>query len=99
MAYAVSKSGVNTLIAKYDARYRKDGILFLSISPGVVETGGKIQEGSEMPMKFMKYAPHFKGPISPAESVSAMLGVVERAGVDNGYAGAFVSHFGNKQWI
>ena len=97
--YAISKAALNTTIAKYDAMYRKDGILFMSVSPGVVDTGAKMPEGSELPMKFGRYAPHFKGPISPEESVKAMLGVVERASVDNGYGGAFVSHFGNKQWL
>ena len=97
--YSISKAALNTTLAKYDARYRKDGILFLGLSPGVVETGGKAAEGSEMPGKFMRYAPHFKGPTTPAESVTAMLGVVSRATVDTGYAGTMVSQFGNKQWL
>lgn len=36
--YAISKAGLNTAVAKFSAQYRKDGVLFLSISPGVVDT-------------------------------------------------------------
>jgi len=37
--YSISKAGINTVIAKYSAEFRNDGILFLSLSPGFVETG------------------------------------------------------------
>jgi hypothetical protein len=30
---------MNMAIAKFSAQYKKDGILFLSLSPGVVDTG------------------------------------------------------------
>jgi NAD(P)-dependent dehydrogenase (short-subunit alcohol dehydrogenase family) len=36
--YAISKAAANVAIAKYNALYNKDGILFLSISPGYVST-------------------------------------------------------------
>lgn len=38
-AYSVEKAALNAVVAKYDARYRGDGVLFLSLSPGVVDTG------------------------------------------------------------
>jgi NAD(P)-dependent dehydrogenase (short-subunit alcohol dehydrogenase family) len=37
--YSISKAALNTTIAKYSAELRKDGVLFLSLSPGFVETG------------------------------------------------------------
>ena len=49
--------------------------------------------------KFGAYAPHFKGPMSAEESVKAVLGVVEKASLEDGYGGAFISHLGNKQWL
>jgi hypothetical protein len=49
--------------------------------------------------KFAAYAPHFKGPISAEESVNAVLSVAERASVEGGDGGAFISHLGNKQWL
>ena len=42
--YAISKSATNMTVAKYNALYKKDGILFLAISPGLVDTGGNIRE-------------------------------------------------------
>jgi len=47
---------------------------------------------------FMAYAPHFRGPITPEESVTKVMEVVEKATVEKD-GGAFVSHFGNKQWL
>jgi NAD(P)-dependent dehydrogenase (short-subunit alcohol dehydrogenase family) len=42
--YAISKSATNMTIAKYNALYKKDGILFLAISPGLVDTGHHMRE-------------------------------------------------------
>lgn len=52
-----------------------------------------------MAAKFAAYAPDFKGPISPEESVSHIMAVIENASVERGDGGSYVSHFGNKQWI
>lgn len=57
------------------------------------------QGAAVMVAKFAKYAPHFKGPITPTESVNHVMAVVEKASVENGDGGSFVSHFGNKQWL
>lgn len=46
-----------------------------------------------------QYAPTFKGMITPQESVSSMRRVIESVGVEQGYGGDFISHFGNKQWL
>ena len=37
--YSISKAAINMAVAKFAAEYKKDGILFLSICPGFVETG------------------------------------------------------------
>lgn len=42
--YAISKSATNMTIAKYNALYKKDGVLFLAISPGLVDTGHNLRE-------------------------------------------------------
>ena len=49
--------------------------------------------------KLLAYAPHFKGPISPEESVRHVRSTWEKASIEGGFGGAFVSHFGNKQWV
>lgn len=58
-----------------------------------------MQKFMEMGAKFQVFAPHFAGPITPEESVRAVLSVVEKASVANGDGGSFVSHHGNKEWI
>jgi NAD(P)-dependent dehydrogenase (short-subunit alcohol dehydrogenase family) len=36
--YSISKAALNAAVAKFAAQYRKDGVLFMSICPGVVAT-------------------------------------------------------------
>ena len=49
--------------------------------------------------KFQAYAPHFKGPVPVDGAIRLIRELWERASIESGYAGAFVSHYGNKQWI
>lgn len=49
--------------------------------------------------KFKEYAPNFSGPIPVEESVKLVRAVWDKASVANGDGGAFVSHYGNKQWL
>ena len=37
--YTVSKSAMNMVVSKFQAEYESNGVLFLSISPGLVDTG------------------------------------------------------------
>lgn len=37
--YPISKAAVNVAVAKFSAQYARDGVLFMSICPGMVETG------------------------------------------------------------
>jgi hypothetical protein len=46
----------------------------------------------------LKYAPDWKGPISPEESVQLVLDVVGQATVENN-GGRVVSHLGTKRWL
>lgn len=52
-----------------------------------------------MVAKIANYAPHFTGPGTAESSVKDMLSVIQRASVEAGDGGSFVSHFGNKQWV
>lgn len=63
----------------------------------VTEEEGK--KAMTMMQKFQVYAPHFTGPASPEDSVKDVLSVAEKASVENGDGGSYVSHFGNKQWL
>ena len=48
--------------------------------------------------KFLKFAPHFSGPLTPKESIGMMRSVIDRATVEK-EGGDYVSQHGNKQWI
>jgi NAD(P)-dependent dehydrogenase (short-subunit alcohol dehydrogenase family) len=37
--YAISKAAMNAAVAKFSAQYAKNGVLFMSICPGAVNTG------------------------------------------------------------
>ncbi|KAM3069053.1 hypothetical protein ACMFMG_004233 [Clarireedia jacksonii] len=104
--YSASKAALNVIVAKFNAQYKKDGVLFFSISPGVVEVGHfdnvtpEQYEGLKKVMEnFQTYAPHFKGGVPVDEAIRTIRSLWERASIETGYAGAFVSQFGNKQWI
>jgi|TARA_R110002003_G_scaffold121_29_gene10902 hypothetical protein len=60
------------------------------------EEGAKVMV---MAGKFKAYAPHFEGFATPESAVKDMLKVIENASLENGDGGAFVSQFGNKQWL
>ncbi|KAK8064404.1 short chain dehydrogenase (AtsC) [Apiospora phragmitis] len=103
--YSISKAAMNMATAKFNAQYKKEGVLFLSMSPGMVDVGhqanltpDQVAAMQGMVQKFAQYAPRFTGPITPEESVRAMRSVWEKATVEEN-AGDFISHKGNKQWL
>jgi hypothetical protein len=63
-----------------------------------VDSEEELEGFKQMVGLFKDYAPHFTGPISPEESVEMVLSVIDKATVDKD-GGAFVSHYGNKQWL
>ncbi|PNP84185.1 hypothetical protein FNYG_02873 [Fusarium nygamai] len=104
--YTISKGALNIAVAKFDAQYRKEGILFMAVSPGLVATQDtsnyteeQLQGVRDMVAAFKGYAPHWEGAISPEESATAVLSVIDKASIEAGNGGSFVSHYGNKQWL
>ncbi|KAL5528167.1 hypothetical protein ACEPAF_7303 [Sanghuangporus sanghuang] len=103
--YSISKAAVNLAVAKYAAEYKDQGIVFLAISPGLVSTKEPLDQPTEEDLKkfeamvasFRKAYPDFAGPITPEESVRAILVVVDKATIEN--TGAFISHKGNQEWL
>ncbi|KAL5507014.1 hypothetical protein ACEPAH_6470 [Sanghuangporus vaninii] len=103
--YSISKAAVNLAVAKYAAEYKDQGIVFLAISPGMVNTKDSLNQPTEEDLKkfealvasFRKAYPDFAGPISPEQSVKAVLGVVDKATIED--TGAFISHKGNQEWL
>ena len=48
---------------------------------------------------FAEYAPNFKGPATTEAAVKDVVTVMEKASVEKGDGGWFVSHYGNQQWL
>ncbi|KAI3327808.1 NAD(P)-binding protein [Xylariaceae sp. AK1471] len=105
--YTISKVAMNAATAKFNAQYADQGVLFLNICPGVVDTG-VFDDATEEQMKavmaqgaaFMQYSPNFKGPKPPAESVEKILSTINQASLEAGYGGDFISHLGKgEKWI
>jgi hypothetical protein len=49
--------------------------------------------------KFKKYSPTFTGPGTPEEHIKAVLNVAYTHSVASGHGGAYLSHFGTRQWV
>ncbi|KFY69320.1 hypothetical protein V496_00322 [Pseudogymnoascus sp. VKM F-4515 (FW-2607)] len=101
--YSATKAALNIVVAKYAAELRGEGIIFLALSPGVVNTATApplpehIPRMQEMGAEFSRIYPHFSGPISPAESVPLQKNVIDNMTIEN--SGAFLSHLGSKEWL
>ena len=94
--YSISKAAANLAICKYNAKFKKDGILFFSVSPGVVSTWkgeepaviGALRQGN----------PGWTGPITPLESAEACIKVTHSFTAEKN-GGSFVSHHGDQNWL
>lgn len=96
--YTISKAAANMAICKYNAKYKDQGVLFFSISPGIVATRPGMADLKIV--KDLKVAfPDWKGPLTPVESVEMMLKVFDDFSLENGNGGSFVSHYGTQQWL
>ncbi|KAI0116374.1 hypothetical protein GGR51DRAFT_501144 [Nemania sp. FL0031] len=104
--YAASKAALNAVVAKFSAQYARDGVLIMSICPGMVDTqtlDGATDAQKQRFGNFIKgvqrYAPHFTGPSTTEAAVKRVLAVIDKSSVENGDGGSFVSQFGTKQWV
>ncbi|PSS32090.1 hypothetical protein PHLCEN_2v2131 [Hermanssonia centrifuga] len=102
--YCISKAAINMAVAKYAARFHDDNFVFLALSPGLVDTSTRPPTPKELELfmvmlkKFQQSYPDWDGkPITPETSVKMMLEVINRWEPKD--SGAFVSHYGNKQWL
>ncbi|USP81336.1 NAD(P)-binding protein [Curvularia clavata] len=106
LPYSMSKTAVNLLVQKFAIEYKEEGIIFLSLSPGLVATASeslstisdeRLAAFKLLSERFLKYEPNFTGPISPEESVEKQLMVIHNITLRD--SGAFLSHHGNQRWI
>jgi NAD(P)-dependent dehydrogenase (short-subunit alcohol dehydrogenase family) len=63
--YSISKAALNTAIAKYSAKHKPEGILFMALSPGVVDTG-KSDDGERYPFLSSSYSRKHAGALDQA---------------------------------
>ncbi|KZP29917.1 NAD(P)-binding protein [Athelia psychrophila] len=101
--YSISKAAVNMVVAKYAAEYKAEGIVFVAVCPGLVDTAATapaprdVEEYEGMVAYFRTMKPDFEGAMTPEKSVSMLLGLVHKWTVED--TGSFVSHYGNKDWL
>ncbi|EPQ50278.1 NAD P-binding protein [Gloeophyllum trabeum ATCC 11539] len=106
VSYSISKGAVNVAMAKFAAKFKDDGIIFLSICPGLTSTGATSAE-SLTPEEWavikkqiacaQKLYPHFQQPHSVEYSIDKQLEVINSWTLDK--SGGYVSHKGNKEWL
>ncbi|KAI1338703.1 hypothetical protein F5Y15DRAFT_124366 [Xylariaceae sp. FL0016] len=101
--YALVKAGLNVLTGKYSAQYKKDGVLFMNICPGMVDVGHfdnlepkQAAAVKAMEAKFKAAIPGFPGPSKPDAAMKNVINIMEKASFENGDAGAFLSSRGTK---
>jgi len=102
-SYAISKSALEMVNAKYAVTLKSEGFSFLDISPGVVSTRlappsqEELKELMEMGATFKKQFPNWTGPLTPAQSVEMMLGVIDKLTPED--SGKFLSHKGTREFL
>ncbi|KAJ4349671.1 uncharacterized protein N0V89_008288 [Didymosphaeria variabile] len=97
--YATSKAALNTLVAKFAARYKHDGVLFVSLSPGWVNTHDDIPKEimDKVTVSLFRFDKALKGPLTPAQSAEKCLRVMD--GLKKEQSGEFLSQHGNRIWL
>ncbi|KAK6210528.1 hypothetical protein LQW54_006136 [Pestalotiopsis sp. IQ-011] len=107
--YAMSKAAMNVATAKFNLQYKKDGVLFLGICPGMVDGDGidpakltqeQMAAAGELMGGFARVFPDFKGPQPGAVVVPKIIKVWEEASLEKGDGGKFLPHTGIPgKWI
>ncbi|KLO10733.1 NAD(P)-binding protein [Schizopora paradoxa] len=95
--YAMSKSALNIAGVRYATKYRSEGVIFLTITPGLVKTlQGKPDEVDKFFAKeeerIRQQFPQFEGSITVEQSVHDQLALISRVTIDQ--SGAFVNRDG-----
>ena len=105
--YTVSKAALSLLFAKLGAAYGSEGILFMSVCPGFVDTDGtKTPESPCIAAKMAvavekldKYTGGNLKMMTPSESATKVLAYIESSSLQRGYSGSFRSHNGTRRWM
>jgi hypothetical protein len=65
----------------------------------LIETEEEGELAMAMFGKFKEYSPTFQGPTKPEDTVKSVMALVNKATVDSGYAGVFISHKEGKPYL
>ncbi|KAK1594617.1 short chain dehydrogenase [Colletotrichum navitas] len=104
-AYAISKGAMNVAVSKFHAQYAKDGVLFMGVCPGLVDTGHndnlsqhQLEAAIRLAAIFDQYAPGAK-PRAPKDCIPDIMKVIYESSLENDRGGAYISHLGSKRWL
>ncbi|KDQ20847.1 hypothetical protein BOTBODRAFT_61929 [Botryobasidium botryosum FD-172 SS1] len=99
--YLIAKTRVDIAFSEYAERYREEGVLFISISPGMVGGSAKSSTPKELEMyglgPFQAASLNSKRPITEGKSVADALKII--GDLSPATSGQSLSHHGNKQWL
>ncbi|KLO12359.1 NAD-binding protein [Schizopora paradoxa] len=95
--YSISKAALNLTTAKYTARFREEGLIFVSFNPGFVKTmqgtEEEINKFYDNQVAFLrKFYPDYEGAITIADSVRDQLSLISRVTLKD--SGAFLNRDG-----
>ncbi|KAI0792952.1 short-chain dehydrogenases/reductase [Irpex lacteus] len=95
--YSISKAGLNLAMAKFAARFRDEGMVFLTVSPGLVKTIPGPKEEVEALYEILTARnraanPNFEGAITIEQSVGDILALLDKATIAE--SGTFVNRDG-----
>ncbi|KLO10731.1 NAD(P)-binding protein [Schizopora paradoxa] len=95
--YAMSKAALNIAAVRYASKYRSEGVIFLTITPGFVRTlQGTPEEVekffSEAEAKIREKFPSYEGSITVEQSVRDQLALISSVTIDR--SGDFVNRDG-----
>jgi len=97
--YAVSKAATNMIVAKFAAELKSEDINVVALSPGLVKTSPDDQHMAAMTEAMKPYEPRFRGPITPEQSIRAMVKVIGNQSLIRESSGTMISHLGNQRWL
>jgi len=95
--YGISMAGLNLAVAKFVGRFKEEGLIFVSVTPGMVKTmPGPDEEVDKLLEPFTKKIregyPDFEGPITVERSVGDMIALIDRITIAD--SGTFIHRDG-----
>ncbi|KDQ50397.1 hypothetical protein JAAARDRAFT_42024 [Jaapia argillacea MUCL 33604] len=95
--YSASKAAINVIVAKYAVKFKPEGLLFVALSPGLVNTAPAGQQAppeymarwGKMLARFKELNPSFRGALSVENSVKRQIELINAATLEQ--AGTMLS--------